>query len=81
LGTTLDAFSTNDTFEKFGAVTNDYATVTGFTVGPSPEVGSTIDFLQFGGGFANEFVYEPGASVPLTDLLTTPFGDLTLLQL
>ncbi len=81
LGDVPDAFNTSDTFEKFGSITNDYATVTGFAVGPSPEVGSTIDFLQFGGGFGNEFVFEPGAAVPLTDLLITPFGDLTVFQL
>jgi hypothetical protein len=51
----LDGFTTNDTFEKFGSVTNDYATVTSFLEGP--EVGSQIDYLQFGAGFANEFVY------------------------
>jgi hypothetical protein len=79
LGDVPDAFTTNDTFEKFGSIVNDYATVTGFTVGPSPEVGSAIDFLQFGGGFGNEFVFEPGAATSITDLLITPFGDVTLL--
>jgi hypothetical protein len=73
----LDGFTTNDTVEKFGSIVNDYATVTGFTTGP--EVGSDIDYLQFGGGFANEFVYEPGVTPAITDLLITPFGDITLL--
>jgi hypothetical protein len=50
---------------------------TGFTTGPA--VGSDIDYLQFGGGFANEFVYEPGVSPAITDLLITLFGDVTLL--
>jgi hypothetical protein len=53
--------------------------VTSFLSGPA--VGSDIDYLQLGGGFGNEFVYEPGAAVPLTDLLITPFGDLTVFQL
>jgi hypothetical protein len=42
-------------------------------------VGSEIDHLQFGGGFANEFVFEPGVSPAITDLLITPFGHFTLL--
>jgi hypothetical protein len=76
---TFDGFTTNDTFEKFGSTVNDYAVVTSFLSGP--EVGSTIDYLQFGGGYANEFVYEAGTPTPLTDLFITPFGDLTLFQL
>ena len=73
----LDGFTTKDTVETFGSIVNNYATVTGFTTGP--EVGSDIDYLQLGGGFANEFVYEPGVSPTITDLLITPFGDFTLL--
>jgi hypothetical protein len=75
----VDGFTTTDTVETFGSIVNNYAVVTGFTSGP--QVGSDIDYLQLGGGFGNEFVYEPGATVPLTDLLITPFGDLTLFQL
>ena len=74
----FDGFTTTDTVGTFGSIVNNYAIVTGFTTGPA--VGSEIDYLQFGGGFGNEFVYEPGAAVPITDLLITPFGDLTLLQ-
>jgi hypothetical protein len=73
----VDGFTTTDTAETFGSIVNNYAVVTGFTTGP--EVGSDIDYLQFGGGFANEFVYEPGVSPAITDLLITPFGDFTLL--
>jgi hypothetical protein len=73
----LDGFTTKDTVETFGSIVNNYATVTGFTTGP--EVGSDIDYLQLGGGYANEFVYEPGVSPAITDLLITPFGDVTLL--
>jgi hypothetical protein len=75
----VDGFTTTDTVETFGSIVNNYAVVTGFTSGP--QVGSDIDYLQLGGGFGNEFVYEPGAAIPITDLLITPFGDLTLLQL
>ena len=75
----VDGFTTTDTVETFGSIVNNYALVTGFTSGP--QVGSDIDYLQLGGGFGNEFVFEPGAAVPLTDLLITPFGDLTLFQL
>jgi hypothetical protein len=75
----VDGFTTTDTVETFGSIVNNYAVVTGFTSGP--QVGSDIDYLQLGGGFGNEFVFEPGAAVPLTDLLITPFGDLTLFQL
>jgi hypothetical protein len=35
--------------------------------------------VVIGGGFANEFVYDLGVSPAITDLLTTPFGDFTLL--
>jgi hypothetical protein len=73
----LDGFTTNDTVEKFGSIVNNYAVVTGFTSGP--QVGSDIDYLQLGGGFGNEFVFEPGAATSITDLLITPFGDVTLL--
>jgi hypothetical protein len=73
----LDGFTTKDTVETFGSIVNNYATVTAFTTGP--EVGSDIDYLQLGGGYANEFVYEPGVSPAITDLLITPFGDVTLL--
>jgi hypothetical protein len=73
----VDGFTTKDTVETFGSIVNNYATVTAFTTGP--EVGSDIDYLQLGGGFANEFVYEPGVSPAITDLLITPFGDFTLL--
>jgi hypothetical protein len=73
----LDGFTTKDTVETFGSIVNNYATVTAFTTGP--EVGSDIDYLQLGGGYANEFVYEPGVSPAITDLLITPFGDITLL--
>jgi hypothetical protein len=73
----LDGFTTKDTVETFGSIVNNYATVTGFTTGP--EVGSDIDYLQLGGGYANEFVYEPGVTPAITDLLITPFGDFTLL--
>jgi hypothetical protein len=73
----VDGFTTKDTAETFGSIVNNYAVVTGFTTGP--EVGSDIDYLQLGGGYANEFVYEPGVSPAITDLLITPFGDVTLL--
>jgi hypothetical protein len=74
----VDGFTTTDTVETFGSIVNNYAVVTGFTSGP--QVGSEIDYLQLGGGFGNEFVYEPGAATPITDLLITPFGDATLLE-
>jgi len=74
----VDGFTTTDTVGTFGSIVNNYAVVTAFTSGPA--VGSEIDYLQLGGGFGNEFVFEPGAATPITDLLLTPFGDLTLLE-
>lgn len=76
-----DGFAVNDTHETFGSIVNDDAIVTAITL-QGPEVGSEIDYLQFGGGFANEWVSEPGVGMvgPVTtDLLITPFGDFTLL--
>ena len=74
----VDGFTTTDTVGTFGSIVNNYAVVTGFTSGP--QVGSDIDYLQLGGGFGNEFVFEAGASPAITDLLITPFGDVTLLE-
>jgi hypothetical protein len=47
-----------------------------FVIEPGGVSGDTV---IIGGGFANEFVYEPGVSPAITDLLITPFGDVTLL--
>ena len=44
-------------------------------------VGSQIDVMELGNGFANQFVDAPGlagAMNTITDTLVTPFGDYTL---
>jgi hypothetical protein len=46
---------------------------------PNGVNGVSSDILTIGGGYFNEFVYEPGVSPAITDLLITPFGDVTLL--
>ncbi len=55
--------------------TNEDVAGTGLTVG------SQVDVLEFGSGFANQVVDIPGvegALATITDTLITPFGDLTL---
>jgi hypothetical protein len=70
-------------------VSNESATIGGGFVnvvsGVSSEIGGgsenfvSNETVIIAGGFANEFVYESGVSPAITDLLVTPFGDVTLL--
>jgi hypothetical protein len=60
-----------DTSTVFGSFTND-----DFSNGAS-----SIDFANFGGGWANEWIDIPGGTGPgsgISDLLITPFGDMPL---
>jgi hypothetical protein len=60
-----------DTSTVFGSFTND-----DFSNGAS-----SIDFANFGGGWANEWIDIPGgtgAGFGISDLLITPFGDFPL---
>ena len=60
-----------DTETVFGSFTND-----DFSNGAS-----FIDFANFGGGWANEWIDIPGTGTGfgISDLLITPFGDMPLL--
>ncbi|MFZ0714633.1 hypothetical protein, partial [Mycobacterium sp.] len=71
---TIDGGSANsasdDTVIIGGGSSGDTVTIDG---------GASCDSVIIDGGFANEFVYEPGVWPAITDLLITPFGDFTLL--
>jgi hypothetical protein len=72
--------SGEDTQTTFGSFTNDDFLITFFTLQGFP-VGTQFDFANLGSGFANEWVDIPGTGTGagVSDLLITPFGDLSLL--
>jgi hypothetical protein len=65
-----DLLTGADTFTQFGSFTNDLLAV---------HIG-LLDFANFGGGWANEWVdFNSNVTFSgLSDLLITPFGDFTL---